>query len=136
MEFNELLKKYREARGFTQAELAKLYGVSTRMIQNYESGKSRPRFDASEKLAAALGVQITDLMGSNDMLIAQAGDKYGARGAKQAQRLTEELSGLFSGGELSQEDMDIMMKAIQDAYWIAKEKNQRFVPKKHRLNEQ
>ena len=60
----------------------------------------------------------------------------GARGAKQAQRLTEELSGLFSGGELSQEDMDIMMKAIQDAYWIAKEKNQRFVPKKHRLNEQ
>lgn len=136
MEFNELLKKYREARGFTQAELAKLSGVSTRMIQNYESGKSRPRFDASEKLAAALGVQITDLMGSNDMLIAQAGDKYGARGAKQAQRLAEELSGLFSGGELSQEDMDIMMKAIQDAYWIAKEKNQRFVPKKHRLNEQ
>ena len=136
MEFNELLKKYREARGFTQAELAKLSGVSTRMIQNYESGKSRPRFDASEKLAAALGVQITNLMGSNDMLIAQAGDKYGARGAKQAQRRTEELSGLFSGGELSQEDMDIMMKAIQDAYWIAKEKNQRFVPKKHRLNEQ
>ena len=136
MEFNELLKKYREARGFTQAELAKLSGVSTRMIQNYESGKSRPRFDASEKLASALGVQITDLMGSNDMLIAQAGDKYGARGAKQAQRLAEELSGLFSGGELSQEDMDIMMKAIQDAYWIAKEKNQRFVPKKHRLNEQ
>ena len=45
-------------------------------------------------------------------------------------------TGLFSGGELSQEDMDIMMKAIQDAYWIAKEKNQRFVPKKHRLNEQ
>ena len=35
MEFNELLKKYREARGFTQAELAKLSGVSTRMIQNY-----------------------------------------------------------------------------------------------------
>ena len=78
MEFNELLKKYREARGFTQAELAKLSGVSTRMIQNYESGKSRPRFDASEKLAAALGVQITNLMGSNDMLIAQAGDKYGS----------------------------------------------------------
>lgn len=28
--------------------------------------------------------------------------------------------------------MDAMMKAIQEAYWIAKEKNRKFVPKKYR----
>lgn len=36
---------------------------------------------------------------------------------------------LFAGGELDQDDMDEMMKAIQDAYWIAKEKNKKYASK-------
>jgi len=65
------------------------------------------------------------------MLIAQASEKYGSRGAKQAQELMNEVTGLFAGGEMAEEDMDIMMKAIQDAYWIAKDKNKKFSPKKN-----
>ena len=42
-----------------------------------------------------------------------------------------EVTGLFAGGEMAEEDMDIMMKAIQDAYWIAKDKNKKFAPKKN-----
>ena len=34
--------------------------------------------------------------------------------------------------KIFQEDMDAMMKAIQEAYWIAKEKNRKYVPKKYR----
>lgn len=51
---------------------------------------------------------------------------------EQAERLIKEVSGLYAGGELAEEDMDAMMKAIQEAYWIAKEKNRKFVPKKYR----
>ena len=69
------------------------------------------------------------------MLVAQAAEKYGAKGAKQAQQLTEEVTGLFAGGDMAEEDMDLMMKAIQDAYWIAKEKNKKFTPKKYRVDE-
>ena len=69
------------------------------------------------------------------MLVAQAAEKYGAKGAKQAQQLTEEVTGLFAGGDMAEEDMDLMMKAIQDAYWIAKEKNKKFTPKKYRADE-
>ena len=36
---------------------------------------------------------------------------------------------------MAEEDMDLMMKAIQDAYWIAKEKNKKFTPKKYRTDE-
>ena len=132
MKFNERLKELREKNNLTQEQLAKKSGISSRMIQRYEYGTSRPRLDAADKIAKALGVTTDELLGNADMLVAQAGEKYGAKGAKQAQQLTEELTGLFAGGDMAEEDMDLMMKAIQDAYWIAKEKNKRFTPKKYR----
>ncbi len=132
MKFNERLKKYREEKGLTQAQLSELAGITTRQIQNYEGGKARPRLDAAEKIAKALNITTDELLGNADMLVAQAAEKYGARGAKQAQQLTDELTGLFTGGDLAEEDMELMMKAIQDAYWIAKEKNKKFTPKKYR----
>ena len=58
-----------------------------------------------------------------------ANEKYGATGAQQAKALMQEVTGLFAGGELDQDDMDEMMKAIQDAYWIAKEKNKKYASK-------
>ena len=98
----------------------------------YEYGTSRPRLDAAEKIAKALNVSTDELLGNADMLVAQANEKYGARGAKQAKQLTDEVTGLFAGGDMAEEDMDLMMKAIQDAYWIAKQNNKKFTPKKHR----
>jgi transcriptional regulator with XRE-family HTH domain len=135
MKFNERVKKLREGRGLTQVQLSELTGISARMIQKYESGNARPRLDAAEKIAKALNITADQLLGNADMLVAQAAEKYGSRGAKQAQQLTEEVTGLFAGGEMAQEDMDVMMKAIQDAYWIAKEKNKKYTPKKYRSEE-
>lgn len=76
--------------------------------------------------------EIDQLLGTDGMLVAQAAEQYGARGAKQAQQLTDEVTGLFTGGELAQDDMDVMMQAIMDAYWLAKEKNKKYTPKKYR----
>ena len=132
MKFNERLKELREKNNLTQEQLTKISGVSSRMIQRYEYGTSRPRLDAAEKIAKALNVSTDELLGNADMLVAQANEKYGARGAKQAKQLTDEVTGLFAGGDMAEEDMDLMMKAIQDAYWIAKEKNKKYTPKKHR----
>lgn len=132
MKFNERLKELREKNNLTQEQLAKISGVSSRMIQRYEYGTSRPRLDAAEKIAKALNVSTDELLGNADMLVAQANEKYGSRGAKQAKQLTDEVTGLFAGGDMAEEDMDLMMKAIQDVYWIAKEKNKKYTPKKHR----
>lgn len=116
----------------TQAQLAKLSGISSRMIQKYESGGSRPRYDAAEKLARALEVPISELLGESEIMIAQAREKYGSKGARQAEDLMNEVTGLFAGGELAEEDMDVMMKAFQDAYWLAKEKNKKYTRKDYR----
>lgn len=69
---------------WTQEELGKASDVSSRMIQRYESGKSHPRLVATEKLTKALNVSAVELLGNAYMFVAQAAEKYEARGAKQA----------------------------------------------------
>ena len=113
MKFSDRLKGLREKNDMTQEQLAKVSGVSPRTIQRYECGTSRPRLDAAEKLAKALNISVDQLLGTDGMLVAQAAEQYGARGAKQAQQLTDEVTGL-------------------DAYWLAKEKNKKYTPKKYR----
>ena len=132
MKFNERLKSIREEKELTQQQLSDRSGVSVRTIQNYESGSYSPRFGIVDKLAEALEISSPELLGQSGMLVAEAAVKYGARGAMQAKQLTEEVTGLFAGGDMAEEDMDMMMKAIQDAYWIAKQNNKKFTPKKHR----
>lgn len=132
MSFKDTLREIRENREMTQQELATASGISCRMIQRYECGSSRPRIDAVQRLAAALETTPEKLMGPNDLMLAQAAEQYGSRGVRQAKDLMEEVTGLFTGGTLAPEDMDTMMQAIQEAYWIAKKNNRKYTPKKSR----
>ena len=123
MKFGEKVRAARLAAHYSQRQLADMTGIALRTIQNYESGERLPKQKESyELLAAAL----------NADFVIKATEKYGSRGHEQAERLIKEVSGLYAGGELAEEDMDAMMRAIQEAYWIAKEKNRKFVPKKYR----
>ena len=58
--------------------------------------------------------------------------RRGARSRREVQELLSELGGLFAGGELSQEDKDQVMLAINDLYWVAKERNRKYIPRKYR----
>ena len=51
-------------------------------------------------------------------------------------KLVKDVEALYAGGELEERDMDAMMRALQDAYWRAKEINRKFVPKKYREEEE
>lgn len=59
------LKQIREAAGITQAELAKLTGISVRVIQNYEQGArllNGARAITVKHIADALGCRMEDLI--------------------------------------------------------------------------
>lgn len=132
MKFGEKIKELRTNKGLTQPQLAESLGLSLRTVKNYELGTSLPRTrEIYHKLAQFFGVNINYLLTEDDSFILNAGSAYGARGKQQAQALIAEVSGLFAGGDMAEEDMDEMMKAIQDAYWIAKEKNRKYTPKKY-----
>ena len=136
MTFGEKVKAERTKIGLNQDELAEKIGVTRRVICSYENDKSRPRgMDRYKKLAEALNLNLNYLLSEDEAFVANAEDKYGHRGARQAKELMEEVTGLFAGGEMAEEDMDVMMKAIQDAYWIAKENNKKYTPKKYRSEE-
>lgn len=47
--------------GMTQAQLAKLLGLSHYTVSSWELGKCYPRVDTLPRLAAALGVTVADL---------------------------------------------------------------------------
>lgn len=136
MTFGEKVKNERNRLGLNQDELAKKIGVTRRVISSYENDSSRPRgTERYKKLAEALGVNINYLLSEDEAFIADVEDKYGHRGAKQAKELLAEVTGLFAGGEMADEDMREMVDAIQEAYLIAKKNNKKYTPKKYRKDE-
>lgn len=132
MKFCEKLKEARTRAGLKQEELAKALGVSLRTITNYESGERYPKKrEIYYKLAELFHTEENYFLNEDEDFLLTAAEKYGSKGAKQARELMEEVSGLFAGGNIADEDLDEMMRGIQEAYWIAKEKNKKYTPKKY-----
>lgn len=134
MKFGEKVRRLRNEKGLSQTELGKLCGLSLRTIRNYEvDGRYPKQREVYSKLAAALGCDVNYLLSENEEFVLQAKQTYGYQGARDAEELIADISALFAGGELSEDAKDGVMRALQDAYWMAKEKNrEKYTPKKHR----
>jgi len=133
MNFAEKFKAVRMQAGISQDKLAVALGISKRTIRNYETGQTLPPSDRLPIIAKYFGVPIESLITEDEEFIAAAYESSGRKGAREAQALVDEVSGMFAGGTLSDDDMDAAMKAIQNAYWIAKEESRRkYTPKKYR----
>ena len=65
-EFKIRLKKLREVRGLSQAQLAIKTKLQTTAISHFETGNRSPSFDNLKKLADALNVSTDYLMGRID----------------------------------------------------------------------
>ena len=133
MTFGEKLRKFRLQKKMSQQDLAKAAGLGINTIRNYEKGSTYPQNrGVYARLAEILGVSPDYLHNENDDFVVAAAERYGYSGKKQAMKLVEEMGGLFAGGELSDDDIDGVMKALQDYYWKAKEDNKKYTPKKYR----
>ncbi len=127
MKFGEKLKALRAERRVSQEEAARAAGISRRAYGSYEQEGVYPRNrEIYVKLAALFGCDVNYLLTEDEDFVSLAGERYGASGRRQAEALVREATALFAGGELNDEDKDEMLRAIQDAYWIAKEKNRKY----------
>lgn len=133
MKFGEKLKKLRTEKGLKQEEVATAVGISRRTYISYEQEGRYPRKrDVYAKLAKTLECEVNYLMTEDEEFVTGVSEKYGSRGKRQAEELVAELSGMFAGRELSDQDMDAVMIALQKAYFDCKEDNKKYTPNKYR----
>ena len=131
MAFAENLKEKRAQSGLTQAELAMKAGVTARTIQNYELGTRKPgNMVIVQRIADALGTTTEQLLSSGETLVVAAHERGGARAAKDINELVSEVTGMFAAGKLSDDALHGAMRALNEAYWIAKDKNKKYGRKK------
>ena len=125
MTFAEKLKAARLQAGISQERLSTHLGVTKRTIINYENGQTLPPINLLPKIAKFFNVPIGALITEEEEFVALANEHGGSKSAREAEALITEVSGLFAGGRLSDGEKDAVMRAIQNAYWIAKEESKR-----------
>lgn len=123
MEFSEKLRNIRISKNLSQEELAEQTGISRRSIQNYESGRLLPKKrSVYTVLAEALGIAEEVLLNRDIDFVLRANEQYGGDAMRQAMDLVADVRALWAGGEMEEEDMDEIMRALQEAYLEAKQK--------------
>lgn len=128
MKFGEKIKKARKQAGLSQKAFANAIGVSLRTVTNYETAGMYPKQrGVYYKIAEVLNVDVNYLMTEDEEIASEFPAKNSLKEEKQAQELVFQISNLFSCSKLNEEEKDAIMKAVQDAYWIAKEKNKEFL---------
>ena len=61
------IRRLREAKRLTQAELADKIGVSDKAVSKWENGKGFPDITLLEPIAESLGVSVIELLSGNDI---------------------------------------------------------------------
>lgn len=124
MKFGEKVKLLRNKKKISQTELGELCGLSLRTIRNYEvDGRYPKKREVYAKLADVLGCDVNFLLSENEEYNPQSQKNDINKGTKEAEKLITDVSALFADSELSESEKDAMMRALQDAYWNAKEQN-------------
>lgn len=131
MAFADRLKDFREKEKLSQADFAKMIGISTRTLVHYEDGERYPRdVEVYKKIAEVMDCDYNYLLEESDEFLNRVYNMGGKRELEKARALTEGLSSLFAGGEISDEDKDAAFEAITRAYWEAKRENKKYGRKK------
>ena len=134
MKFGEKLRELRKQKHLSQTELGAAVGVSLRKLRGWEvEGRYPKQRELYAKLAEVLECDVDYLLTEKEAFITDSADRFGYRGERDAKALVEDLTGLFAGGQMAEEDMDALMLAVQEAYVEAKRRNrEKFAPKKNR----
>ena len=125
MSFHTKLKELRLQNNLSQEQVARKLDITTRPYIEYEKGRKYPSVKTLAKMAELFGVSISFLMDEQNESSADAQVQKLKYGTFRADKLVEEISGLFAGRKLSEADKDAVMEALQEAYWAAKKKNKR-----------
>ncbi|WDF24600.1 helix-turn-helix transcriptional regulator [Fusobacterium nucleatum] len=130
-----VLKKLRESRNLTIVQLAQLAGVGKGTVGDIETGKNKSTIKTLEKISKALklteeerGELFSSFVPKDigvKILKNPLYKELNSRGKKQFEDIIEQSALMFNDENISQEDKEKVLMAIQDAFFDAKKKNQK-----------
>ena len=136
--FSERLRTSMNAANMKAVELHELTGISKASISEYLSGNYEPKQRNIFKLAQALNVAPSYLMGvdgdatesptpaSGDLPdVSPTGQKIDARTRRQLEAVLDDDNLTYNGVVLNGEDKEKVKKALELIFWDVKEKNKR-----------
>lgn len=133
MKLAQKLLQLRTERELSQKTVANACGISRQTYNGYETGIRYPRQRATyEAMAKFFDVDVNYLFGENEQFVTEASERYGSHGMAQARALAGQLAGMFAGGELTDEDKAAVMRSLEKAFWLAKEDNKKYTPRRFR----
>lgn len=137
MEFKDKVKELRKGKKLTQSAVAQELGITLRAYQYYEQGTNYPSNAILVRLAEIFEVTVDSLITMQDECLTTVDEKGGSsRDKARIRRLTGEVTAMFAGGQLDDEDRDAVMRAMTEAYWKARELNKEtYTPKKYKKQE-
>lgn len=94
------IKKLRTDRDWTQEQLAEKVGVTRSTVTQWETGWSQPRMGAIERLAAAFGVSVSEMVDEGSHALPK-----GAIFPKPSPRATAPLLGRVHAGDAQEPDI-------------------------------
>lgn len=111
------LKQLRREHGYTQAEFARLLGVSTSAVGMYEQGRRKPDGEALARIAAILGCSTDELLDvETPSDVNDAIDRF-------ARTLERQPGLMYNGAPLTRSDREKLVSAIRIAAAISSRKN-------------
>lgn len=141
MTFGEKVKEARLLKNLSQTELAAITGISERSLYTYEQLNIIPRKSNLKKLSEALNVSLSYLIDEEETdaqkniekedFLDQVKDKFGYKGAKEAQDVLDRAGVLFAGGDLDDDAKKVFMQSLMQVYISSKkEASEKFSRKK------
>ena len=112
MSFGDNLKTIRTNAGMTRVELAEKLGISDRSIGVWERNEKQPTLKSINSLAKALNVSPATLV--EDRFIGQD-INY-----NDPKEVVNQISALYMGGKMDENDLGIIYNAISEMYIDAK----------------
>ncbi|MCY8546878.1 helix-turn-helix transcriptional regulator [Bacillus subtilis] len=143
MTVGQRIKAIRKERKLTQVQLADKANLSRSYLADIERDRYNPSLSTLESVAGALGVQVSAIVGEEN-LIKEEPAEYNAKEEKDIAKRMEEIrrdlensDGLsFSGEPMSPEAIESLMEAMEHIVRQTQRINKKYTPKKYRKDDQ
>lgn len=122
MQLGDRIKKLREDKGLTQADVCLALNIAQSTLANYETNFRSPKMDVLIAIANYYGVSVDYLLGRTDIPFVDT-----AKRPKDLNRFLQQAEIIFDGDTYNLDDKEraLVMKSLEVAFAAAKKANKR-----------